>query len=92
MNRRGFLEGILKTGISAMILPSAVTYAGRAWKKPADSFLLVCENSPLWENAEYEIDFLFNLPYQSTLDNLVKEQIIWPKNMGSTLRAVRLNN
>lgn len=32
MNRRGFLDSILKAGVGAMILPSAVTYA-RAWKR-----------------------------------------------------------
>lgn len=32
MNRRGFLDSILKAGVGAMILPTAVTYA-RTWKR-----------------------------------------------------------
>lgn len=31
MNRRGFLDSILKAGVAAMILPPALTYA-RKWK------------------------------------------------------------
>ena len=40
MNRRSFLSAILKAGVAAAILPSAVTYA-RKWKISKESTLLI---------------------------------------------------
>jgi hypothetical protein len=40
MNRRGFLTSILKAGVAAMVMPSAVTYA-RQWKLPASRELFI---------------------------------------------------
>jgi hypothetical protein len=53
INRRGFLSGILKAGIGAMVLPSALTYA-RVWKPTASGVIV-----PIVTNyeivANYEI-------------------------------------
>lgn len=54
MNRRSFLTGIIAAGISAAILPSALTYE-RTWKKTAQGLYVL---NPDWVNAPYEIRWL----------------------------------
>lgn len=41
MNRRGFLNSILRAGVSAAILPPATTYLRSAWRRERDSRLFV---------------------------------------------------
>lgn len=38
-SRRGFLSQILKAGVAAMVMPSAVTYARAKFVRPADAAL-----------------------------------------------------
>ncbi len=52
MNRRGFLSSILKAGVGAMILPSALTYQ-RNWIKSTDLYL----PNPEYISALYEVYF-----------------------------------
>lgn len=47
MNRRSFLDRILRAGASAMILPSALTYA-RTWKKTDSRYLWIID----WKDIE----------------------------------------
>ena len=71
MNRRGFLESIIKAGAACAILPSALTYA-RQWKPTTIATPIVLFDpknymgnwmwipNPEWENAEYEECFMVN--------------------------------
>lgn len=54
MNRRSFLTGILKAGVSAMILPSALTYS-RNWKIESNSNIFI--PNPNWVCAQYELSW-----------------------------------
>lgn len=82
-SRRGFLDSILKAGVSAMIMPSAVTYAGRVWKKRTPYSLLY--------EHEFEYTHIRFLP--SLQDFLVWQsnpylglEMKWPKNMGNIVK------
>lgn len=54
MNRRGFLQAVLKAGIAAAILPSAVTYT-RRWVKTPERCLYGI--NPEWIDAPFECSF-----------------------------------
>lgn len=94
-SRRSFLSDILKAGVSAMILPSAVTYAGRVWKKSSDKVFYL----PII--YERDINLYHKLPFY--LVELAKKQhkdyygweklqgeIKWKPNMGSTMRGITI--
>lgn len=85
-SRRSFLSDIFKAGVSAMILPSAVTYAGRVWKKPITSSLYTCwsaEDVAKYERlpfylAKTQVQFV---PYYHIWKN-ISGFITRPHNMG----------
>ncbi len=53
MNRRGFLQSIIKAGVGAAILPSAVTY-GRKWVKPSNSNLYLLSGTKTYRLSSSE--------------------------------------
>lgn len=71
-SRRGFLFGILRAGIGAMVLPAATTYARSMWIRRE----FIWEPNPLWKDASYEMLFLFDATKP------------FPFNMGETRRDI----
>lgn len=53
-SRRSFLASILRAGVSALILPSVVTYARTKWQKEKGLYL----PNPDYINAPYEDKFI----------------------------------
>lgn len=96
MNRRGFLGGILKAGIGAMILPSALTYT-RNWSKPYGNLIWYSEASESLI-LRHRFEEFKMLPYYVNLQvyNISNFQAFetlygkldWQPNMGNVLRAV----
>lgn len=78
MNTRSFLKSILMLGVSAAILPSAVTYS-RRWIKPSGSDQLWKPN-PDWVNAQYEVVFGY-LPSESTIQPIIFKRSTEPNIM-----------
>lgn len=88
MNRRNFLSSILKAGIGAAILPSAVTYA-RKWIKTETLFI------PQWTQEEIELyrtypQYLAKQQVESKIDWYIWNKLVyeakWKSNLGSVIR------
>jgi hypothetical protein len=89
--RRGFLENIIKAGVSAMILPSATTYLGRRWIK-GPTTLWTTEDVNIFQRLPW---YLVSSEYKHIdleLESFKKllNSVTWTPNMGDTLRGVRV--
>jgi hypothetical protein len=73
MNRRGFLTSILKAGVAAMVLPSAVTYA-RQWKKT--------DNGIVYGPLNWNKDTIIEQPYYPLM---VSYDIVTHPELGITM-------
>ena len=94
MNKRSFLKSLLTCAVAPSILLPTFKDAHK-WKR-TENFLFM--PNPAWQDAPYEVAFLF--PYQriildipsldenSVIPNLVVDRVIFPYNMGNIFRQV----
>lgn len=79
MNRRGFLGAMLKAGVSAMVLPTATTYA-RKWVKSDSLFLL----------GDFE-QFLEPIPWPSGINPFWFQPDTTSELLGKYIQSLKLN-
>jgi len=67
VNRRDFLDSVLKAGIGSAFLPAALTYA-RKWRKTGELYTI----NPEWVDAPLEVQFMWHLNMIGIMDQNYK--------------------